>query len=84
MKVTQQFPDYSAAAIARRSFSKNAYRRTMAKSALMNTKADAEARYYDNEFRKWHFKLAFIIAGLLTILFIFVLSLPQLIHLIQF
>jgi hypothetical protein len=84
MKFAQQLPEYSAATMARRSVSRKFYRQEIAKSALIDTRVDEEARYYDNEFRKWHYKLAVIIVALVAGLFIFALNLPQLIDLIQF
>lgn len=38
---------------------------------------EAEVRYYDNQFRKWHYKLALIILITLTAFFMIVLNLSS-------
>jgi hypothetical protein len=84
MTLSQQFPDFSVITTNERTLRKQLFRSTNEKSKAVANKLDADTKYYENEFRKWHYKLLLIISLILTGLYTFLYNLPRLIQLIQF
>ncbi len=69
MTLANQFPDIS---INMQVESK--LREKRANLAVSDETSPALARYYEKEFRKWHTKLFFIIAGVLTVVYFIILN----------
>lgn len=75
MNLIEQFPDVSLQMRAR-------VKRNRAVNSISNATVQpydidkALAKYYQGEFRKWHFKLALIVGGILVILFSLILNAP--------
>lgn len=63
MTLAQQFPDISAAIRSKKEAVSKKPESTNGLPSFGNTEADAVARYYEGEFRRWHLKFLFIVAG---------------------
>ena len=70
------FPDHTRNA---KTNLKISHRRFIAKSTDLELTTDSEKaleKYYDDEFRKWHVKLLFILLGCFTALYVIVAGAP--------
>jgi hypothetical protein len=84
LSLIQQFPDVTWKANDKlMTYSRSSRRINRANPEPVLNEKDAEAKYYDKEFKKWHIKLALIIVTILAGLFMLIFSLPILIHLFQ-
>ena len=77
MNLINQFPDVSMDVRAKLKRQQKNYSHIMAMEPQQTVTEKTLADFYDNEFRKWHIKVALMITGLLAGLFFVALSLPR-------
>jgi hypothetical protein len=63
MNLIKQFPDISEKMRAKTRMEQRVYRVANAMQPLTYIEDKAVAKYYEGEFRRWHFKLFFIMAA---------------------
>jgi hypothetical protein len=75
MTLAQQFPDISAVIRSKKETAFKNSGSANARPPLSYTEAEAVTRYYDGEFKRWHFKFLFILAATIgAVYFIMLMS----------
>jgi hypothetical protein len=74
MNLIDQFPDVSEKMRANIRMSRKNYASANAIQPLSYSEGEAVSRYYEGEFRRWHFKLLFIVAASVGIVYLALLN----------
>jgi hypothetical protein len=69
MNLIKQFPDISEKMRAKTRIDQRIYRTANAVRPLTYMEDKAVVEFYDGEFRKWHFKLFFIVAASIGVIY---------------
>jgi hypothetical protein len=69
MNLIQQFPDISQTLRAKIKINNRSYKAANAQQSSSYIEDKDVVRYYENGFRRWHFKLLFIVAAILGIFY---------------
>lgn len=65
MNLIQQFPDVSQKIRSKIAEGQRNYKTANAKQSIIYSEEEAVSAHYEGEFRRWHFKLFFIVGSIL-------------------